>query len=190
MKAGIRALGVAESFEGDRSTLAGVVVRADRVVDGFAFGSCTVGGMDATAAIIDLFDRLDREDVASVFVAGIAPAWYNVVDARAIHDAVERPVLVVTYEDSDGLGPAIEEAFPPAAAERRLATYRDQPRRRRLEVGDRPLFYRPLGVEDDQARELLRAFTPAGGRPEPLRLARQAARAADRWRRREAGEGP
>ncbi|PSQ09470.1 DUF99 domain-containing protein, partial [Halobacteriales archaeon QS_7_68_65] len=54
MKAGVRALGVAESSRPDatRSTLAGAVVRADRVVDGFAFGSCTVGGTDATETVV------------------------------------------------------------------------------------------------------------------------------------------
>ena len=95
MKSGVRALGIAESYRGDSSTLAGVVCRASRVIDGFVFGSCRVGGTDATAAMVDCWERLDREDVRYVLIAGIAPAWYNLVDLSAVHDAVAAPQVVV-----------------------------------------------------------------------------------------------
>lgn len=182
MKAGVRALGIAESSRGETSTLAGSVVRADRVVEEFVFGTCTVGGTDATDAVRALFDRLDRPDVQYLFVAGIAPAWFNVLDLTAIHAAVDRPVLSVTFEESSGLTAPIREAFDGRAATRRLATYRAQPDRRRVRVGDETLFVRSVGLPDEAAADVVRAFTPEGGRPEPLRVARLAARAADRFR--------
>jgi hypothetical protein len=187
MKPGARVLGVAESFAGDDewSTLAGVVVRASRVVDGFAFRRCTVGGTDATATIVDLYDDLDREDVRYVLVAGIAPAWYNVIDLHRIHEATDRPVLSVTFEESDGLEPALCEAFSGDRLDRRLDTYRRQPPRQRLTVNDEPIFLRSVGIEDDAARDVIRAITPEGGRPEPVRVARLAARAAAAEIRRE-----
>ncbi|WP_302081982.1 DUF99 family protein [Salinibaculum rarum] len=183
MKAGVRALGVAESYRTQTSTLAGAVVRASRVVDDFVFGTCTVGGTDATATVSTLFDRLDRPDVQYVLVAGIAPAWFNVVDLHALADATDRPVLAVSFEESDGLTDSIREAFDGRAAKRRLATYRAQPDRQRVSVGDDTVFVRSVGVPDDEAAEVVRAFTPTGGRPEPLRVARLAARAADQFRR-------
>jgi len=185
VKPGVRALGIAESYDTERSTLAGAVVRVDRVVDGFVFGSCTVGGTDATATICSLVDRLDRPDVRYLLVAGIAPAWFNVVDLRRLHDATDRPVLSITFEESQGLASAIREAFDGDARQRRLATYRAQPARRRVTVGDDAVFVRSVGVEDDRADEVVCAFTPEGGRPEPVRVAREAARAADRYRRDE-----
>ena len=66
MKRAIRTLGVAESFRkelGSSSVLAGVVMRADLVVDGVVLGRCTVGGMDATESILDMWRRLDRNDI-------------------------------------------------------------------------------------------------------------------------------
>lgn len=182
MKAGVRAIGIAESFRGDRSTLTGVVVRADRVLDGVVFGSCTVGGTDATAAVIDLFERLGREDVQYVLLAGIAPAWYNILDLGAIRTTLDRPVLSVTFEESEGLEPALREAFDGEALETRLQRYHDQPPRERLVVNDETVFLRAVGTESSEARDVVRAFTPEGGRPEPLRIARLIARAADRWR--------
>ncbi|MFC7132988.1 MULTISPECIES: DUF99 family protein [Salinibaculum] len=189
MKAGVRALGVAESYRADRSTLAGAVVRADRVTEDFVFGTCTVGGTDATPAIEALFERLDREDVRYLFVAGIAPAWFNVVDLHALADATGRPVLSVSFEDSPGLAGAIREAFDGDAAARRLSTYRAQPERRRVAVNDETVFVRGVGIDDAEAADAVRAFTPEGGRPEPLRVARSAARAAEQFRARLTGDG-
>lgn len=187
MKPGSRALGVAESYRRDRSTLAGAVVRADRVVDGFVFGSCTVGGTDATDAVVSLHRRLDRADVQQLLVAGIAPAWFNVLDLHRIHDATGLPVLSVTFEESDGLISAIREAFEGEARHRRLATYRAQPERQSVSVGHETLFVRSVGMDPDRAADVVRGFTPEGGRPEPVRVARLAARAledADRRDRR------
>ena len=179
VKPGVRALGIAESFREERSTLAGAVVRADRVFDGLAFETCTVGGTDATDAVVSLVEGLDREDVRYVLIAGLALSWYNVLDLREIAARTDRPVLSITFEESDGLEPAIEEGFSGGAREERLAVYREQPERRRLLVNDHRLFYRPVGIEDGEARDVIRSFTPDGGRPEPLRVARLAARAAD-----------
>lgn len=184
MKPGVRALGIAESFSSDatRSTLAGVIVRASRVADGFVFGSCTVGGTDGTDAVVDLSERLDREDVQYVLVAGLALAWYNVLDLRRIGEVVDRPVCSVTFEESDdGLEAGLCESFSGAPLDDRLGTYRRQPPRRHLDLDGESVFVRSVGLPDSEANDVVRAFTPDGGRPEPVRVARLAARAADRW---------
>lgn len=184
MKAGARALGIAESYRETTSTLAGAVVRADRTTDDFVFGTCTVGGTDATATVRSMLDRLDRPDVRYVLVAGIAPAWFNVLDLHDLEAAAERPVLSVSFEESPGLADAISEAFDGDAAKRRLATYRAQPDRRRVTVDGDTLFVRSVGIDDGAAADVVRGFTPEGGRPEPLRVARLAARAVDDFRAR------
>ena len=184
MKAGVRALGVAESARAERSTLAGVVVRANRTVDGLSFATCTVGGTDATDAIVELYDRLDREDVRYVLVAGIALAWYNMVDLHRLGRAFDRPVLSVTFEASDGLHDDIGSAFEDEAERtRRLETYRRQPDRHAVTVNGETVYVRAVGLDAADARDVVRAFTPEGGRPEPLRVARFAARAGDELRR-------
>ena len=187
LKSGTRALGVAESYTGtagDRSTLAGVVTRADRTTDGFAFADCTVGGLDATDAIVGLYDQLDREDVRYVFVAGVAPAWYNLIDLHAIHDDTTLPVLAVTFEASTGLEAALRDEFSGEALDARLDRYHRLPSREPVAVNDHTVYVRAVGLGADEAAAVVDGFTPEGGRPEPLRVARLAARAADAWRRR------
>ncbi|WP_254831178.1 DUF99 family protein [Haloglomus salinum] len=187
MNQGVRALGVAESTGGGRrATVAGSVVRADRTFDDLVLDSWTVGGTDATDTVIDCWEHLDREDVRYLLVAGIAPAWFNVLDLRAIHDATERPVLSVSFEASEGLEPALRDAFgdDPEALEVRLATYDRQPPRERVEVNGETCFVRAVGCEAAEAREVIDAFTPEGGRPEPVRVARLCARGGDDFRHR------
>lgn len=182
MKEGVRALGVAESYrgEGGDSYLAGAVVRADSVVEGFRFTTITVGGTDATEGTVELYDSFDREDVRFVLVSGIAPAWYNIVDIGAVHDTTGVPVASVTYEEGgdNGLRETLEEEFEGSAREERLALYDALPPRRLITAdGGRELYVRSVGVTDDGADEWVRGFTrEGGGRPEPVRLARLAAR--------------
>jgi endonuclease V-like protein UPF0215 family len=178
VKQGVRALGIAESYRGESSTLAGVACRVSRIIDGFVFSSCTVGGTDATAALIELWDRLDREDIRYVLIAGIAPAWYNVVDLSELQETIDRPVLSVSFEESEGLESAIEAAFDGEAADQRLDIYRSLPEREAVTVDGERLYVRSVGLDGDAA-DVVRAFTPKGGRPEPVRVARLAARAAD-----------
>lgn len=182
MKSGVRAVGIAESYSAERSTIAGVVVRADRVVDGAFFRTCTVGGMDATDRVIDGLLSLSREDTAFVLIAGIAPAWFNILDLRIIHAEIGLPVICVSFEDSPGLKPAIEAAFSGAEQAERIDRYTQQPARESIVINDNSMYYRAVGMEDESPDRILRHFTPVGGRPEPLRVARILARAADSWR--------
>ena len=183
MKPGVRALGIAESFsrDGNRSTLAGAVVRADRVVDGLAQQACTVGGTDATEAVCALIDDLGRPDVRYVLLGAVAPAWYNVLDLSQIRDRAQRPVLAVTFEASDGLESGLRDAFSGLELDTRLETYRALPERRAVAVNGETVYVRWLGCDGDEATEIVRAFTAEGGRPEPIRVARVAARAGDSY---------
>lgn len=181
MKGGARALGVADSYapEADTTTVAGAIVRADRVFDGIAFGRMTVGGTDSTDCIVELFQQLERPDVQYVFIAGIAPAWYNIIDLKAVAAAVDRPVISVSFEESEGLEPALCEAFTGSALTERRTLYDRQPVRRELSVNGERLFVRSVGLTDTESARIVEAFTPEGGRPEPVRVAHTAANAAD-----------
>ena len=210
MKSGTRALGVAVSADGrsdddqpSRATVTAAVVRADRVVDGLSFSTCTVGGSDATAAVVDCIDRLGRPDARHVLLSGIAPAWFNVIDLRRVHGAAERAVIAVSFEASSGLEPHLHEHFTGEALDRRLAVYESLPEREPVHLGggsargggeidepdDEPdLWVRPVGVDAAAACRIVAAHTPEGqGRPEPLRVARLAARAGRSYAEHRAG---
>jgi len=179
MKQGVRALGVAESYRGDggRSYLAGAVVRASRVADGFRFTTVEVGGTDATESVVELQEAHDREDVRLVLVSGIAPAWYNIVDLRDVHKETGLPVVSVTYEDKGkkDLRDSLPEEFEGEELDERLELYDSLPDRRRVVADGNDLYVRSVGVPEERADDWVRGFT-YDGRPEPVRVARLAAR--------------
>lgn len=185
MKPGRRALGVAESYThaAETSTLVGAVVRADRVVDGLGIKTCTVGGTDSTESVVTLTEELDRDDVQYILINGIAPAWYNILDPEAIATALERPVIVVTYEASEGLEPALRAAFDGDERAQRLAQYQALPERLAVTVNNHTVYLRAVGIEPAAAADIVEAYTPTGGRPEPLRVASLIAHGVDQFRR-------
>ena len=111
-KKGLRAFGIAESYSGRTRYLAGVVMRKDLRIDGFSFGTVTVGGMDATDTIITMIHALERSDLNVVMLSGCVIAWFNVISPVAIHEDTGLPVICVTYEESDGLLGDIRHHFP------------------------------------------------------------------------------
>ena len=178
-----RTLGIAFSDARDASHAAGVVVRADGTPDGVAFARCTVGGTDATDAVIDCWRALDREDVRHVACAGVAPAWFNLLDLDRLREALDRPVYAVSYEESPGLEPALREAFDGDALAARLDTYRSLPPRIPVAPADEgptgdTRFVRAVGVDPERAAAAVRGLTRDGFRRcEPLRVASLAASA-------------
>ncbi|MFC3959553.1 DUF99 family protein [Halovivax cerinus] len=182
---GRRALGIADSSVGDRCTLAGAVVRGDRVVDGAGFATATVGGLDATDAVLRIVTALDREDVASLVIGTIAPARFNVIDLSRLYEGVDGPTIAVTFDPSDGLEPAIRDSFSGDDRSERLERYRRLPPRRPVTVNDETVYVRALGASPAEAADIVRTFTPEGGRPEPIRVARQLARAGAAYLDRE-----
>ncbi len=106
-------------------------------------------------------------------------------------------MLSVSFEQSEGLASAIREQFDGEARQWRLERYQSLPPRDALSVNDQQLFVRAIGAETDnlassdedadgapsrlapdtEAARIVRSHTPEGGRPEPLRVARLAARA-------------
>src|SRR5512139_1246710 len=175
-KKGLRALGIAESYTGRSvSKLAGVVMRKDLRIDGFTFSTVTVGGMDATESVLRMVEDLERSDVNVIMLSGCVIAWFNVIDPARIEKETGRPVICVTYEDSEGLLEDIRHHFPDDI--RRITAYTDLGARTRVELHThQSIFIRCWGIETCDGARLCDDFTVEGKIPEPLRVARLCAR--------------
>lgn len=178
-KPALRVLGVAESFvrARARSRLAGVVMRADLRVDGLAFASAAVGGNDATGAVLKIYERLDRADVNALLLSGAVISWFNIIDLQEVFEKTRKPVICLTYEESSGLEKYLREYFPDSEEKLRLYERLGQREMIRLKTGYE-VYIRSFGASAEEARVLLNRFTFDGRIPEPVRVARLAARAA------------
>jgi len=175
-KKGLRVLGIAESFSSrNNSILAGVVMRKDLRVDGFSFTATTVGGMDATDSVIDLYESFGREDINLIMIGGAVISWYNIIDPLRVLHETGRGTIIVTYENSEGLEDDIIRHFPDD--ELRLSAYRSLGRRFpvKLQTGH-ILYIRSHGLGENEAGRICSDFTYDGRVPDPIRVARLYAR--------------
>ncbi|MHB1908974.1 MAG: endonuclease dU [Nitrososphaerales archaeon] len=175
-KKGIRALGIAESFSrsDEFSTLAGVVMRSDLVIDGFALGSLQVSGSDASDSILALFKSLDRNDINALLLSGSVLSLYNIVDVDKLHEELAIPVIAISFRKSKAnLTANIRSRFEKKNAEEKIRLLRKVGKASEinLETGYR-IFIRAAGISDTLAKKFLDKFTLQGAVPEPIRVAR------------------
>ena len=177
-KKGQRGLGIAESFKhGDNtSRLAGIVISRDFIIDGFVFGKCTIEGDDATDAILDMYRRLDRDDISYIIISGLIISMYNIIDIKRIWQVTKIPVIAVTYEDSLGIEDAIRHHFPYSYA-KKLEQYQKLGKRieMSLHTGHK-LYFRHEGCLFEETVKFLDMLTLQGSIPEPVRIAHLLAR--------------
>jgi len=176
-KKAIRCLGIAESFNkrvGKKSVLAGVVMRSDLVIDGVSLTHITVGGMDATKGVIEVYRRLHRSDINVLMLNGCIIAWYNVIDLNQVYGELEIPLICVTYRESEGIEGILRKFED---ADERIRIYRRNGERTpiKLKTGYR-VYVRYYGLKEKEVRVVLNRFTLSGSIPEPLRVAKLIAR--------------
>ena len=178
-KKALRALGISESFVkgvSQKSMLAGIIMRADMIIDGFVLSAATVGGMDATEKMIEMYENLEREDINLLMLNGCIISWYNVVDLQKVVDKVNIPLLCITYEESEGLEKYFMELFP-EDWKNRVEVYQRNGYRTPIQLHtNQTVYVRFLNMTLDEAKGILNKFTLYGSIPEPLRVARLLAR--------------
>ena len=177
-KKGLRGLAIAESFKENEKTshLAGVVMRRDFIIDGFVFGNSTIEGNDATDAILQMHQKLNRDDISFVMISGLIISMYNIIDIKKIWNKLKIPIIGVTYEDSTGLEDAIKYHFPDSY-QLKIEEYRRLGQRTKISLHTRnDVFVRIEGCTIQEAKNLLNTMTLQGAVPEPLRVAQMLAK--------------
>ena len=171
-KKGIRGLAIAESFSQNskKSVLSGIVMSTDLVIDGFVFGHSTVGGDDATDAILAMYEKLDRQDVSFLLISGIVISLYNIIDMKRISEKIGLPVIGITYEESSGIEDAIKHHFPESYKSKLTEYSKLEPRKKITLHTSYNLYVRNEGCTVLEAKQLLDKITLQGSIPEPLKI--------------------
>jgi uncharacterized protein len=178
-KKGIRVLGIAESFKknGTYSTLAGIVMRRDLVIDGIVFGNVTIEGNDSTQNILSMYRSLKRDDINCIMLDGLIISMYNIIDGKELRENANVPVVAITFNDSKGLEGTIQHHFS-NDFNLKLEQYRKLGQRDKILLRtSKTLFIRYWGISSKEAAMIVNSFTLQGSIPEPIRIAKLAARA-------------
>lgn len=175
-------LGIAESFRrrgsSRTSILAGVVMRRDLVIDGMIFSRTTIEGDDSTCAISGMYKSLGRTDVNCIMLDGLVISMYNIIDGHQVYMETGVPTIAITFEESVGLEGAIEHHFP-HNWQQKVVQYKKLGERERVILKtNKSLYIRYWGISQKNAVKVLNAFTLQGSVPEPIKVAKIAARAS------------
>lgn len=138
-----------------------------------------VDGLDATEKLLHAITRLGCS--ADIIISDSVPiAGFNMIDARALVDRTGSPAVFVLPERPDGLGvsSALRKHFPDWRRRRGILAAAGEPAAHQL--GDGTVFLECVGIGSGAALRILRRLTVFGKVPEPIRLARMAAREAGR----------
>lgn len=179
-KRGIRVIGIAESFTKTsiRPRLAGIVMRRDRIIDGVVFGNATIEGDDATQNILSMYMSLKRNDVKCIMLDGLVISMYNIIDGKELEENIKVPVIAITFKDSEGLEGAINHHFS-NDSKMKLEQYRKLGQRDKILLWTgKNLFVRYWGISFREVSTIVNYFTLQGSVPEPIRIAKLAARAS------------
>lgn len=178
-KRGIRVFGIAECFKKSSTTsvLAGIVMRRDLVIDGMVFGTVTIRGSDSTQNILSMFKSLKRSDVNCIMLGGLIISMYNIIEGEEIREKTGIPVVAITFKDSPGLEKTLKHQFPDDSRLKLEQYHKLGDRDKILLNTGKSIFARYWGLSSKEASLIVNAFTLQGSVPEPIRIAKLAARA-------------
>jgi endonuclease V-like protein UPF0215 family len=155
-------------------------MRRDLIVDGMVFGTVTIGGNDSTQNILSMVRSLKRDDVNCIMLDGLIISMYNIIDGEVIMEKTGVPVLAITFKDSEGLEGSIQRHFPNDSKLKLEQYYKLGQRDKILLKTGKFIFARYWGLNSKEAFTIVNSFTLQGSIPEPIRVAKLAARASMR----------
>ena len=152
--------------------LIGVIYRGGSFIDGALRTDVVVDGMDATDKIIKLVNgSRHKRQLRVLMFDGITVGGFNMIDVVRVHERTDLPVIAINRKMPD-----IDEV---KAALRKFKDYRKRwlavkhagkIRKCKLKKG-KILYYQSIGMDDDDAEDVIDLSCTHGFIPEPLRVA-------------------
>jgi endonuclease V-like protein UPF0215 family len=111
---------------------------------------------------------------------GLIISMYNIIDGKELEKNTDVPVIAITFKDSEGLEGTIQH-HSSNDFKLKLEQYRKLGQRDKilLKTG-KILFVRYWGLSSKEVTAIVNYFTLQGSIPEPIRIAKLAARASMR----------
>jgi len=174
MKQQIRLLGIDDSpfsFSDKYTTIIGVVMRGGEYLEGVLSRQISIDGDDATLICIDMIKNTKhRNQLKALLLDGITFGGFNVVDIQEVHTSTNLPVITVTRDKPDFY--KIEKALKNNFADwKRRLDLMKKGRLRVVKTSYNPIYIKYVGIDFEDAKEIIKLSTIRGVIPEPIRIA-------------------
>mgnify|MGYP006288197439 CR=1 FL=1 len=168
--------GTFDSTTDERTCLVGVVTRGGKAMDGILVDEVEIDGTDSTSTIVNMINESrHKEQLRVILTSGITFAGFNVLDVNKVFEETGLPVIVVVREepDLDSVKKAIQNL---PNWEKRWEKLNSAGGLVPVSIGgggerESKIFIQFKGIDEKDAKEVVRMTSTRSSIPEPLRLA-------------------
>jgi len=174
MKQQIRLLGIDDSpfkFTDKQGIVIGVVMRGGEYLECVLRKHITIDGNDATFVCKDMIKKTKhRAQLKAVLLDGVALGGFNVVDIEDLYNDTNIPVLTVTRDkpDFEKIKLALKKNFDDWDVRWGLIS---KGKLHEIKTSHNPIYVKFIGIDIEEAKEIIKLSTIRGVIPEPIRVA-------------------
>ena len=174
MKQQIRLLGVDDSpftFTDKYATVIGVVMRGGEYIECVLRGHVLIDGDDATFVCKEMIENTrHKTQLKAMLLDGIALGGFNVVDIEEIYNTTGLPVITITRDkpDFNKIKTALQKNFKDWKDRFILIK---KGKLYPVKTKHNPIYIKFIGINIEEAKEIIKLSTIRGVIPEPIRVA-------------------
>jgi endonuclease V-like protein UPF0215 family len=174
VKEEIRILGIddAPHEKNDKKVLlVGTVFRAGSYLDGIISEWINKDGKDSTEKIIRMFKKTGHKDqIRILMLNGVTFGGFNVADIKKINKQTKTPVIVVIRDEPnfDAIKKALRRVED---SERKWKLHEKAGEIKSIKIKSGKVYFQHVGINEFQAREIIKKTCTHSNYPEPLRIA-------------------
>jgi hypothetical protein len=174
MKQQIRILGIDDSpfsFSDKYTTLIGVVMRGGQYIECVLSRQISIDGDDATFICTDMIKNTKhKKQLKAMLLDGVTFGGFNVVDIQEVYKSTNIPVITVTRDKPDFY--KIEKALKNNFRDwKRRLEFMKKGKLYAVKTRYNPIYIKCIGIDIEDAKEIIKLSTIRGVVPEPIRIA-------------------
>ena len=174
MKQQIRLLGIDDSpfsFSDKYGIIIGVVMRGGSYIECVLKSQVSIDGNDATLVCSEMIKNSRyKNQLRAVLLDGIALGGFNIVDIEKLFCDTNIPIITVTRDkpDFEKIKIALKKNFSDWKYRWDLIS---KGKLNELKTSHNPIYLKCVGINLNEAKEIIKLSTIRGAIPEPIRIA-------------------
>ena len=174
MKSEIRILGIDDSpftFKNKYSPIIGVVMRGGQYIEAVLKEKVKIDGLNATKKCIEMIKKTRyKKQLKAIMTDGISLGGFNVLDIEELYNKTNIPIITITRDkpDNSGIKKALKKHFTDWEYRYNLIS---KGHLFRVKTKHNPIFIKCAGINEHEAKEIIKISTIRGVIPEPIRVA-------------------
>jgi len=175
VKEEIRILGIDDGpfTKDDKEVIViGVVYRGGEFIDGLLRTFVEIDGLDATEKLAKMINSSrHKQQLKVIMLDGITLGGFNIVDVKKLYSETKIPIIVINRKvpDLKSIKTALEKNFEDF--EKRWKMILNAGKIKELRLEKFSLYYQNIGLENEEAEEIILTSMKHAQIPEPLRVA-------------------